>query len=32
VVGSVSALRTLQTDVPAMVFVQGKTGDARIIL
>jgi len=32
VVGSVTALRTLQTDVPAMVFVQGKTGDARIIL
>ena len=31
VVGSVSALRTLQTGVPAMVFVQGKTGDARII-
>ena len=30
VVGSVSALRTLQADVPAMVFVQGKTGDARI--
>ncbi len=32
VVGSVTALRTLQTDVPAMVFVQGKTGDAHIIL
>ena len=32
VVGSVTALRTLQTGVPAMVFVQGKTGDARIIL
>ena len=32
VVGSVTALHTLQTDVPAMVFVQGKTGDARIIL
>jgi len=30
VVGSVSALRTLQASAPAMVFVQGKTGDARI--